>query len=174
MKLPGMLTLASSMAACAHHAASPKPNGGSPGVYQAGDDTCPATCSTAAGTVQFFASDADTWAALLGVWQICSDAHSIYAGAPADTVGVEFAPPHTDLPYDAAAILGNLYFLTNGPSGPVRGGGFDYQQTYDVDRGTVYCHQFYNSFYSLRLTYSPCPREWKLEGDDHVAVLVPF
>jgi hypothetical protein len=166
-------TLASLLAACEHQA-SPKPNGGNPGVYEAAGDTCPATCSTPAGTLQSLNTDAGTWAALVGVWRICSGPRSLFADAPADTIGVEFAPPHTDLPYDAAATLGNLYFLTWGASGPVRGGGFDYQQTYDVDRGTVYCHPYYNSGYSLYPAYSPCPRELKLQDYDHVVLLAPF
>ena len=169
-----MLTLASMLAACDHHAPNPKLAGSSPGVYDAGADTCPATCSTPAGTVRTFHSDADTWAALIGVWQICSGAYSMFADAPADTIGVEFALPHTDLPYDAAATRGNMYFLTRGQSGLARGGGFEYQQTYEVVGGWLNCYQYYDSGYAFRPTYSPCPREWKLDDGGQVALLVPL
>jgi hypothetical protein len=168
------LMLAGLLAACEHQA-SPKPNGVSPGVYPPGEDTCPATCATPVGTLQVPASDADIWAALVGVWQICSGVHSIFLSSPADTIGVEFAPAHTDLPYDAAPALGNLFFLTNGPSGPVRGGGFDYQQSYAVERGTVLYRKYPNySADGFGAVYSPCPRQLKLEDGDHVALLAPF
>jgi hypothetical protein len=173
MKLPCLLAFLGLLGACEHHAPL-RPSGGNPGVYVAPDGTCPATCSTPSGSSQSFASDADGWAALLGAWRMCAGAHSLFADAPADTIGVEFAPPHTDLGYDAAAVRGNLYFLTQGPSGPVRGGGFDYQQTYTYGDGVLFCQPYYNSIYSFNPKYSPCPRAWQLQNGGRVALLVPF
>jgi hypothetical protein len=177
MKLLGMLTLASLLAACEHPALSrryPYQTGGSTGVYDAGDSACSATCKTPPGTVQIYPSDADLWAGIVGVWQICAGAYSIFIDAPSDTIGVEFAPPSTDVASDP---VGNLFFLTRGPSGPVRGAGFDYQQLYQVSDGVLYCHGSYNSGYDLGLKYSPCPREWEMAtwGNPNTAgTLVPF
>ena len=72
---------------------------------------------------------------------------------------------------DAGEKVGNMYFLTKGPSGPVRGAGFDYQQICQVEYGQIYC-----SSASVDTAYSPCPREWKLYNLDSqvVALLVPF
>jgi hypothetical protein len=109
--------------------------------------------------VQNHPSDADLWADIIGVWQICSGRYSIFNGAPSDTIGVEFAAPS---PASDSEPVGNLFFLTRGSSGPVRGAGFEYQQLYDVRQGVLYCHPSYNSGYDLSLKYSPCPREWEM------------
>ena len=186
-ELRWMLALAGLLTACEHQGlnrGSPKTNGGNPGVYDAGDGACSATCSTPPGTIQLYegnaASNDELWAGLIGVWQICSRAYEVFLAAPSDTIGVEFAPPSTE---DASVPQGNLFFLTRGPSGPVRGGGFDYQQTYEVDRGVLYCHTSYSSGLGFSIKYSPCPREWQVDatnatylsaGSRRRATLVPF
>ena len=181
-ELLGILAVAGLLAACEQHAlgrGSPKPNAGSPGAYDGGDDTCSATCSTPPGTVLLYEGNADSDAKLragiIGVWQICFGAYSVFHWAPADTIGVEFAPPS---PNDATWPEGNMFFLTAGPSGPVRGGGFEYEQTYLLDRGVLYCHSSYNSGDGWDIKYSPCPREWQIDysysGPEQKATLVPF
>jgi hypothetical protein len=95
-------------------------------------DGAAGTCSTPAGTVQIFASDDVAWSALVGVWQICDGAYSIFVGALSDTIGVEFEPPSPNGADDASSRRGNLYFLTRGASGPVREVGFDCEWTYEV------------------------------------------
>lgn len=177
MKLLGMLALASLLAACEHPALSrryPNQTGGNTRVYDAGDPACSARCTTPPGTIQIYPSDADLWAGIVGVWQICAGASSIFVDAPSDSIGVEFAPPSTELGSDPA---GNLFFLTGGPTGPVRGAGFEYQQIYDISNGVLYCHGSYNSVYSVGLKYSPCPREWEMATwgvMEHAGTLVPF
>lgn len=150
---------------------------GSGGVEPAASDaaagTCGATCSTPAGLVQYFESNDEIWDALVGSWRICGSLRT-FAGPPADTIGVEFTAPYeVD---DAGVKTGRLYFLTQGPSGPVRGAGFDYQEIFEVMYGQLYCHPTPSSGYNLDVAYSPCPREWAVyngegEGD---AVLVSF
>ena len=84
------------------------------------------------------------------------------------------SPPPPD---DTGYAAGNLFFLTSGPSGPVRGAGFEYQQIYNVTDGGLYIHPSYNSGRSLGAKYSPCPREWQfaLWGDfDNKGTVVPF
>jgi hypothetical protein len=162
MRLLSILTLAGLLASCDHPALSrryPYQTGGSTGVYAAGDPACSATCKTPPGTVEIQPSDAELRAGIVGVWQICSGNPAIFVEAPADAIGVEFAPPSSDGTSDP---VGNLFFLTSGPTGPVRGAGFEYQQIYDIIDGVLYCHSSYNSGYDLSIKYSPCPREWML------------
>jgi hypothetical protein len=180
-ELLGLLTLAGLLAACEQHAlgrGGPKPNAGSPGAYDAGDDTCPATCSTPPGNIVPWGaanSDERLRAGIVGVWQICFGAYSIFHWAPSDTIGVEFAPA---APIDAAWPEANMFFLIAGPSGPVRGAGFEYEQTYVLSGAYLYCHDSYNSGDGWRIKYSPCPREWQIEydytGPLEKATLVPF
>jgi hypothetical protein len=136
---------------------NPTRTGGSLGDGGAGDGTCYGTCSTPPGPVATLPSDAELLAGLVGVWRICSGGPSLFTGAPSDTIGVEFAPPVADSGPD---IEGDMYFLRKGPSGPVRGPGSDYQQTYMLDDGVLYCTG--NDF---GLKYSPCPREWWFENE---------
>ena len=171
MKFLCMVALAGLVGACDHEAPG-RLTGTNPGSYDAGLGTCPATCSTPAATSP---SLGYTWTDLIGVWRICENATSVFEGAPADTIGVEFAPPHTGRTYDAG-LAGSLYFLTQGQSGPLRGGGFEYQQTYEIeDDGGLVLHQYYNDrrWFSAA-SYSACPRQWQLESAANVARLVPF
>jgi len=181
-ELLGLVMLAGWLAACEQHAfgrGGPKPNAGSPGAYDAGDDTCPATCSTPPGTILLYEGNDDSderlRAGLVGAWQICFGAYSVFLWAPSDTIGVEFAPAPV---VDAAWPEANMFFLTAGPSGPVRGAGFEYEQTYVLSGGVLYCHDSYNSGNGWEIKYSPCPREWQIEysysGPVRKATLVPF
>ena len=58
-----------------------------------------------------------------------------------------------------------MYYLVQGPSGPVRGAGFAYQWTYDVSAessGQAYqfnMHPAPNGGWGTTLKYSPCPTE---------------
>jgi hypothetical protein len=152
----------------------PNQTGGNRGVYDAGDSACAATCSTAPGTIALYPSDAELWAGIVGVWKICSRAHPLFIDAPADTIGAEFAPP-SDVGFSDP--VGNLFFLTNGPTGPVRGAGFEYQQMYQISDGVLYCHDSYNSGYDFGLKYSPCPRVWELArwgNSDNASMLAAF
>ena len=187
-----MLALAGLLAACDHRAPAshyPNQNGGSPGVYDAGESgACSATCSTAPGTILppdpylgSAAVDAALWAGLVGVWQICDGGDSAFQGepamAPADTIGIEFGPPIPSDTDPSGWAKGNLFFLTRGPSGPVRGAGFEYQQTYMITGAWIYCFPVTNAHYTFGFKYSPCPREWELApwGDyGRRATLVPF
>ena len=102
---------------------------------------------------------------MIGVWQICSDGHGLFAGAPSDTIGVEFGPSTSN---GDGGGEGNSYFLKSGPSGPVRGDGPDCQQTYRVvDDMTVSCWSLGDKYFShFELMYSPCPRELWLESQN--------
>ena len=162
MRLLYILTLAGLLTSCDHPALSrryPYQTGSSPGVYDGGDAACSATCKTPLVTIESRPSDAELWAGIVGVWQICSGNPSIFVEGPADAIGVEFAPPSSAGNSDP---VGNLFFLTSGPTGPVRGAGFEYQQIYQIYGGVLYCHGSYNSGYDFSIKYSPCPREWEL------------
>ena len=172
MKLSRMLIFANALAACdtSLKLGNYSPGVSDPGVYDAGAGTCSATCSTPAGLVASFASDAELQAGIIGIWQFCNGAHGIIPGSPSDTIGVEFAPETTS---DAGLTLSRMYFLTRGPSGPVRGPGFDYQLTYVIDDGILYCRSA-NGGNGFSIKYSPCPREWQIEGPAGRGIIVPF
>jgi hypothetical protein len=108
----------------------------------------------------------------LGSWRICYGGHEIFTDAPSDTIGVEFAPLTSGATAD---IEGDMYLLRQGPLGPVRGPGSDYQQTYIIGGGVVYCHSKLAG-YAIGLKYSPCPREWWFENDatNHAGPLASF
>jgi hypothetical protein len=93
MRLLCTLTLAGLLASCDHHALSrryPYQTGSSTAVYDAGDPACSATCKTPLGTIESRPSDAELWAGIVGVWQICSgnveDWRVVYTIEPPDTV----------------------------------------------------------------------------------------
>jgi hypothetical protein len=137
----------------------PSQTGVRPGSYDAGDPNCLGTCSMPPGPLQVHFSEAEIGAALIGVWQICYGGAAIFTGAPSDTIGVEFAPPHTQ--DESGDPIGTMYLLTKGTSGPVRGNGVAYQQTYEITGGVVLCASYQREHvYDLGLKYSPCPREW--------------
>ncbi|HEX4447142.1 MAG TPA: hypothetical protein VH044_10415 [Polyangiaceae bacterium] len=73
---------------------------------------------------------------------------------------------------------GNLYYLVAGPAGPVRGTGFAYELTYDVQNNgssyQMYIHPDSNSVWFASVEYSPCPTEIEIIGDMIIGTLVPF
>jgi hypothetical protein len=152
------------------------------------DAACYATCSTPAGTVQLFASVADVYAALEGRWQICgSGAASTFPDLPADVIGVEYGPATVEAPDSSCGGFtgtgptcggGDMYYLVQSSSGPVRGTGFAYQLTYDVTPNGNYfqlnMHPMPNSGFGGSFEYSPCPTEFLISGDPGNATLVPL
>jgi hypothetical protein len=97
----------------------------------------------------------------------------VFSGAPADTIGVEYTPT-------PAGSRGNMFYLVQGPSGPERGAGFEYQLTYDVSTsgGSAYqlnMHPAPNSGFASSPRFSLCPSEILLPGYlGGSALLVPF
>ncbi len=174
MKLCWMPLLAVGLVGCQRSpTAGNHGGGGEPASADADAGACGASCSTPAGQLQYFESNDEIWDALVGVWKICGSLRT-FAAPPSDTIGVEFTAPYEI--DDAGVKTGRLYFLTQGPSGPVRGAGFDYQEIFEVLYGQIYCHPTTNSGYNLDVAYSPCPREWAVyngEGEGS-AVLIPF
>jgi hypothetical protein len=166
--MPGMLV------ACQHSlkVGDPNPGAGQPGAYDAGAGTCSATCSTPPGDVDFFNTDDEVRAALVGVWQFCAGAADVFPGIPSDAIGIELTPATLW----QAELQGNVYFITKGPSGPVRGAGANYQGTYVVDWGQMYLSTPSTTI-EPQMKYSPCPREWQFDnyyGSKHKGILVPF
>jgi hypothetical protein len=128
------------------------------------DAQCRATCETPAGDVHDFSSLDEIYSVFVGRWQICKGLNESFLDAPADVVGVEYGP----VPDGGH---GRMYYLVQGPSGPVRGAGFDYQLTYDVYcwpsvTGDLGCqlnmHPAPNSGYGASFRYSPCPKELEI------------
>jgi hypothetical protein len=143
---------------------------------------CFASCSTPAGPVMDFASLDQVYAAMAGQWLFCGG-KSAYTIAPADAIGVEYTSVTGDAAdaacYNAGTTCGGqMYFLVQGPSGPVRGTGFDYELTYDVSpEGTSYqlnMHPAGGGGIGGGFAYSPCPREFLIDGyGTNPTVIVP-
>jgi len=126
------------------------------------------------------------YAAVEGTWQICSDMADWTAfGAPSDAIGIEFGPGSTALTGNGWTVGGAAYYLVQGPSGPVRGTGFDHQLTYNVADETAVSGGFQFNLYKSAgtftagsLRYSPCPTELELSiwfgSPGNSSVLVPF
>ncbi len=152
-----------------------------PGMQDAGN--CISNCSTPAGTVQTFSSVSEVYSALVGLWQICPGSGNTYPGAPADTIGVEYGQASSQVTSNGSTVGGNMYYLVQGAAGPVRGSGFNYQLTYNVSpEGTnlfqLNMHPMPNAGFGGSFRYSPCPREFQIEGGSanptSSATLVPF
>jgi hypothetical protein len=131
--------------------------------------TCPAACSTPAGTVYAFTSTEEIYAAIAGLWQICAGAGRTFPTAPADTIGVEYTPGSATPTAGGSTVGGNMYYLVQSATGPVRGAGFDYQLTYDVSpegpgQWQLNMHPMPNSGFGGSFRYSPCPREFEISG----------
>jgi hypothetical protein len=122
----------------------------------------PATCSTPPGLVEPFSTIDRVYAWVAGKWVFCTG-QATWQTAPSDAIGVEFTPGSSAPTAGGSTAGGNMYYLVQGPSGPVRGAGFNYQLTYDVSpEGTSYqfnVHPAPNSGFWLTLKYSACPRE---------------
>lgn len=140
--------------------------------------SCNATCSTAAGTVEAVSTPEQAYELLVGRWQVCEGGLSAFPGAPSNAIGIEYGP---------ATIPGggDMYYLVQGSSGPVRGQGFAYQLTYDVSSDGVLppgvtaavqlnMHPTPNSGFGGAVRYSPCPTELWVQGSPGGATLIPF
>jgi hypothetical protein len=149
--------------------------------------SCSATCTTPAGAVQPFTAVEEVYQALVGRWQVCGGGLGAFAGAPADVIGVEYGRPSLEASTSGDNGGGNMYYLVQGPTGPVRGQGFAYELTYDVSTAglaspegmvllQLYMHPTPNSGFGGSFRYSPCPTEFWVQGSSQVggAVLVPF
>jgi hypothetical protein len=130
------------------------------------ETTCagpPATCSTPPGLVEPFSTIDRVYAWVTGKWLFCTGRANWQGAAPSDAIGVEFTPGSSAPTARGSTVGGNMYYLVQGPSGPVRGSGCNYQLTYDISpEGTSYqfnVHPDPNSGFVLRLKYSACPRE---------------
>lgn len=104
------------------------------------------------------------YAVMQGRWQFCDDAWQKNAGAPADAIGVEWAPASRDLNGNGSTGGGKMYYLVAGASGAERGSGFAYQLDYDISPEgessyQINIHPQPNSGFWIRLRYSPCPSE---------------
>jgi hypothetical protein len=134
---------------------------------------CGATCGHPGGTSQMLLDASDIYAALAGSWRVCSGWPSGFA--PSNVVGVEFGPASTAPSFNGGTVGGNLYYLVDGPSGPVRGQGFDYQLTYDVSEAQLNIHPSPNSGLGGPVAFSSCPAWLDLGiGYGPSSVLVPF
>ncbi len=140
-----------------------------------GESTCRATCSTPAGTVQnTFSSQEEVYSIFVGQWQLCPGGSAVFPGIPSDVIGIEY-----DAPPDMSSN-GNMYYLVQGSSGPVRGVGFDYQLTYNLypEGGSAYQLDMYQSggFGTMEWRYSPCPKELQIPQmyGSAKALLIPF
>lgn len=145
--------------------------------------TCPASCSTPAGTVYAFTSTEEIYIAMAGQWEICAGAGRTFPTAPADTIGVEYTLGSATPTANGSTVGGNMYYLVQGAAGPERGAGFDYQLTFDVSpegpgQWQLNMHPMPNSGFGGSFRYSPCPREFQISGGSanpgDRAILVPF
>lgn len=134
---------------------------------------CGAACGHTGGTSQMLVDTGDIYAALAGSWRVCSDWPS--GAAPSDVVGVEFGPASTAPGFNGVTVGGKMYYLVAGPSGPVRGEGFDYQLTYDVAEAQLNMHPSPNSGFGGPVGFSSCPT-WLAPAIAYgpTPVLVPF
>jgi hypothetical protein len=144
-------------------------------VLDGGTCSVKATCSTPAGLVQntFPGGQAEVYSIFVGKWQICAGGDISFPGIPKDAIGVEYdAPP--DLSSD-----GLMWYLVQGPNGPVRGQGFDYQLTYNLypeGPNSYQLDMYQNGGFGGQWRYSPCPKELQIEQTEGSgeALLVPF
>jgi hypothetical protein len=157
------------------------PGSGSGGA-SGGGPTCRATCTTTLGPLEVFHSKEDANNVLAGRWQICSKTASSFPPTlPSDVIGFE-AEPNTE-PFQPAgwSTDGTLHYLVEGPGGPMRGPGFDYQVSYRfVMRGGVVSDvdlfRLPNAVVTNQLVFSTCPRRWNfgLDNTPTHAALAPF
>jgi hypothetical protein len=123
----------------------------------------PATCSTPPGLVEPFSTIDRVYSWVSGKWLFCTGRATWQNQAPSDAIGVEFTPGSSAPTPRGSTAGGNMYYLVKGPSGPVRGAGFNYQLTYDISPlSSSYqfnVHPAPNSGFWLRFKYSACPRE---------------
>ena len=141
-----------------------------------------AACAAPAGEVHVFGSAKEVYDALLGDWQIC-DGVAAWPAPPADMIGVQFGPASADLNPNGggSTIGGKMYYLVQGPSGPVPGEGFGYQLTYDLSpEGSSFqlnMHPTPQSGFGGPFLYSASPRQFSLTwdfGSPSSRLIVPF
>jgi hypothetical protein len=124
---------------------------------------CEATCATPAGTVQDLTTIDAAYTAMQGRWEFCDTSSWRMAGAPADAIGIDFAPASRATTSLGGTVGGMAYYLVAGPSGPMRGQGFAYQLTYDLSpllatSPQLNIHPGAGGFGGT-MRYSPCPTE---------------
>jgi hypothetical protein len=131
--------------------------------------TCPATCSSTAGTLFYFSSLQQADATWSGRWRICSDAGKLFAGKPADAIGVEFV---TRTIHNDRALEGDAFYLVAGTAGATRGAGTAYRTTYRIifSSGTINVMMDAGNGYFPR--YSPCPEQVQLTGNSGDSTLI--
>lgn len=142
-------------------------------------NTCPAACEDPAGTVlERFDGIEQFYQHIVGRWRVCSGVNTFIG--PDDIVGVEYEAPTLTAKDNGSLWQGNMYYLVEGPGGPERGKGFDYQLKYDVGPqvgGTPNSlNMTSNGTFVAHFRYSPCPRQWLLNGYQYPegALLVPL
>ena len=144
---------------------------------------CGATCGTTAGPEPPPADLAAAAAAVEGRWRMCGSWPG--KAAPRGVVGIEIdAAMVSQVGPDGGATLesGNAYYLVSGPSGPVRGTGFGYLLTYDIDmwatdsgnRAYLAVHAAPGAGFAGVVRHSPCPLVLEIDVGSPGAVLVPF
>jgi hypothetical protein len=110
--------------------------------------------------------------ALSGRWRVCGPLRASFnEGAPVDAIGVEFV---------RIDLLGNMYYLVDGPNGPVRGAGSGYMLTYDVSilspgsppSFQVNIHPTPNSGFGGTVRLQPCPRKLEMSLLNHPTMTV--
>ena len=121
--------------------------------------TCPATCSSTAGSLFYFSSLRQTNDTLGGRWQICSDAGKAFVNKPADAIGVEFV---TRMVINDRAVAGDAYYLVAGPSGATRGTESSYQTTFSIAFIDGLANIFVGKSDGYFARYSPCPEQLEL------------
>jgi hypothetical protein len=131
--------------------------------------TCAQLCEPALLPVTQAAALEDVAATLAGRWRFCTERETWQQlGAPADAVAIELGP--ATLPRWPMAIGGRLYYLVDGPNGPVRKLGFDHQIEYTLSSSAPQRFEFSvraraNGGASGRLAVNGCPGAMLLLGD---------
>lgn len=94
------------------------------------DPTCALVCDPAYVPPTRTPTVEATVAALRGRWRFCSERETWQtASAPDDAIGVEFGEAAA---FPPNAMRGKAYYLIEGPGGPARGRGFEYQLEYSI------------------------------------------
>lgn len=143
------------------------------------DPACAATCGTAGAGIIGISSVFDAAAAAEGRWRICSDLERWRPlGAPGNVVGIEIARSSVRSAEEPRIVDGNLYFLVDGPDGPVRGTGFAYRSTYSVEQTAPSAFELTFHVPSGDIVgvfgRTPCPSTLELFGNLPHASLVQF
>jgi hypothetical protein len=136
-------------------------------TYTTDAGQCTSACDAPlTGPLTTFSTAREACDALVGQWQVCAPSK---LGFPSDVIGVEFGACEPDPTNVSGVYGGELYLLVGSASGPVRGGGFAHEYTYDVGPEGPTSYQI-----DLRTAsggtnggvfeYSACPREFSLNS----------